>query len=167
MNQIDLNIIPEGYQKIKAGELMPPVSYYLYNNHNYLNNIDRTLIINWTKYNRVYLDEKRASNDNVVLFIKPIEKPAPKLEFKEITNINLGDLFVSKKNNNGVIVVEAGFATGLYTLAGFNGLELYSTTPRTKEKMIEYLNISERIFVTNLNDKIKKTIDMGLKMVND
>jgi len=98
----------------------------------------------------------------------PVEKaPAPaKLEYKEITNIEPGDIFLDKVKKTGCLIIQSVWNKDAYSLSGFKGLYNYSNCQSvTKEEMINYLNKYQRIFITNINDKIDKTIQAASKMM--
>jgi len=98
----------------------------------------------------------------------PVEKvPAPaKLQYKEITDIAPGDLFLDTQQKSGCLVIQCKWDTNKYSLSGRNGLFNYANCQEvTREVMISYLNENKKIFICNINDKIKKTIEAAVKMI--
>jgi hypothetical protein len=158
--------LPPGYVYICDGENMPEISYYV--------NIDAEKvndIANWYSYKRVSLNEKRNSG-GYFIFIKAapvpkiVENPAPpKLTYKLITDFNIGDVFVFKTSGS-VILADDYKEDTTYSIAGIDGLKRYSNAQNlTKKEMLHYLNDCKQIYITNINDKIDKTIEAGLKMI--
>jgi hypothetical protein len=97
----------------------------------------------------------------------PAEKaPAPaKLQYKLITSIEPGDVFACKEFG-GNVITRCKWEEDSYSLCGNDGLNNYFNAQAiTKAEMLIYLNKYEKIFITNINDKINKTIDAGMKMV--
>lgn len=100
----------------------------------------------------------------------PVEKapaPAPaKLEYKQITDITPGDLFIDPIAKRGYLIIQCVWETDKYSLSGHDGLNNYFNHQEiTKEIMINYLNKHKRILICNINDKIKKTIEAASKMI--
>jgi hypothetical protein len=156
--------LPPGYVYIKPGDNMPEISYYI----NFYKTKKCKDINNWYKYHRISPNEKR-SKDIGCIFIKAIpaeKKPAPpKLTCKPITDFKIGDIFIYGTLGS-VIVPDTYKENTTYSIAGLNGLKRYSNAQNlTKQEMLDYLNDCKQIYITNINDKINKTIEAGLKMV--
>lgn len=93
--------------------------------------------------------------------------PAPKYEYKKIKDFNVGDVFGRKGYHTCCLIINSIW-DNKYSLSGRDGLNNYSNCQNvTKEEMINYLNKQEKIFILNINDKIKKTLEMAAKMVNN
>lgn len=123
-----------------------------------------------THINNYYLE----ANNKIILknwsfpSVRPIPvAPAPaKLQYKEITDIAPGDLFIDGQYGNGVVVIQCRWETDKYSLSGRDGLHNWSNSQEiTKQQMIDYLNQHKKIFICNINDKIKKTIEAARKLV--
>lgn len=102
----------------------------------------------------------------------PIEKAPAKLQYELITDITVGDLFTSEGGMWGVLITSHGHhdfdhKTHKYSISGLNNsLNNYSNCQGiSKEDMLGHLNNMEYIFITNINDKIKKTFEAARKLV--
>ena len=101
----------------------------------------------------------------------PVEKaPAPaKLQYKLITYITVGDLFISENKVAGAIITVYGnnWEEPKYSISGlYNSLNNYSNCQGiSKKDMLEHLNNMKYIFITNINDKIKRTFEAARKLV--
>jgi hypothetical protein len=163
-----LSNLPPGYVYIAPGEYMPETSYYIFTYKEIT--VDKLKDINnWHKYARNSIGEKR-NKDLMSIFIKvapaPVVPPAPKYQYKEITDITPGDLFLDTEHKSGCLVIQCRWEANKYSLSGRNGLHNYANCQEvTREVMISYLNDHKKIFICNINDKIKKTIEAASKMV--
>lgn len=95
-----------------------------------------------------------------------VSTPAPKYEYKLIHNISAGDVFVYK--NYGFVqpvIVAKNYPTGYILLGLSKKLAKFSNEPLEGKETIDYLNNHKYIFITNISDKITKTLDMATKLV--
>lgn len=95
--------------------------------------------------------------------------PAPKLQYKLIKDFQIGDLFIPENQVGGIIITGYGHAwqDHKYSISGLNNsLNNYSNSQGiSKKDMLEHLNNMKYIFITNINDKIKKTFEAARKLV--
>lgn len=162
----DLNVVPAGFVRIKPGEIIPAGSYYSWNHKNKTN---RENLNNWEKAIHC-IGEIRSNNDNEAIYIgpAPVVPPSHKYEYKPITDINVGDIFVCPKYFHNTILIVQSDCDTRYSISGRNGLNNYSNCQnQTKEEVIKYLNTHKKVFVTNINDKIKKSLEMAAEMVKN
>jgi hypothetical protein len=166
-----LSNLPDGYVYLAEGEDMPEISYYIFTDKKMAENKLKD-INNWLKYERTAIGEKR-NKDTVSIFIKAAPAPAPaKLQYKFITNVTVGDLFIGENGVCGVIITGYGYndfdeKLVKYSISGLNNsLDNYSNGQGiSKEDMLKHLNNMKYIFITNINDKIKKTFEAARKLV--
>jgi hypothetical protein len=161
---ITLNDIPPGYVKIEPGEDMSEIAYYRW----HFDATNPKDIANW-KCRKSHPKEKRTDNDESVWFIHAIQPPKVKPIFKEITDINIGDVFAYQSTGEPVIVNVEKYALNevlrKYVLLGFaDGLTPFSCSPVNKEGMISYLNLNKYIYITSIAPQIEKTLKLARKI---
>lgn len=170
LNMITINDIPKGYVKIEPGEDMLAKCWLRW--HYQLN--DPKDIKCWHEWDFVP-GTIRINNDDKVWAIKKAPAPAPpapKYQYKLITNIEIGDLFINKNGMCGIIITRYGYGdwddkTYKYSISGYSdSLNNYSNCQGiSKNDMLEHINNQQYIFITNINDKIAKTFKAARKLV--
>ena len=165
-----LSNLPNGYVYLAEGEDMPEVSYYV---HTYEEIAENKLkdINNWNKYKKNGINEKR-HKDTYFIFIKaapaPVVPPAPKYQFKEITDINIGDVFAHWDSGEPVIITFSNISHDKYTIIGIkNTLNPFHFIPLNKEEMIKYLNNNKYVYITSIAPQIEKTLKLARKLLLD
>lgn len=169
-----LSNLPDGYAHLAPGEYMPEMSYYIFIYQEIsvdkLKNID-----NWLKYARTAIGEKR-NKDTMSIFIKaapaPVVPPAPKYQFKQITDINIGDIFAYWDSGEPVIINVNRYTFSendkKYIILGYgNNLVPFSWSPKTKQEMIAYLNSNKYVYITSIAPQIEKTLKLARKLLLD
>lgn len=167
-----LSNLPPGYVYIAPGEAMPEISYHVPfikdKTGNELKDIN-----NWFKYKKMMVGEKR-NKDNYSIFIKAAPAPvvpAPKLVFKQITDINIGDVFAYEQSGEPVIINIDKFNipenTKYIILGCLDSLIPFNSPSLNKEGMINYLNSNKYIYITSIAPQIEKTLKLARKMVLD
>ena len=165
-----LSNLPDGYVYLAEGEDMPEISHYVFTYKEVAENKLKD-IKNWNKYERTAIGEKR-NKDTISIFIKaapaPVVPPAPKYQFKQITDINIGDIFAYKDTGEAVIITHSSILHDKFTIIGVNNtLNPFSFTPLNKEKMIAYLNSNMYIYITSIAPQIEKTLKLARKLLLD
>ena len=167
-----LSNLPDGYVYLAEGEDMPEISHYVFTYKEVAENKLKD-IKNWNKYERTAIGEKR-NKDIMSIFIKaapapaPVVPPAPKYQYKQITDINIGDIFAYKDTGEAVIITHSSVLHDKFTIIGLNNtLNHFSFNPLNKEKMIAYLNSNMYIYITSIAPQIEKTLKLARKLVLD
>lgn len=162
-----LSNLPNGYAYLAEGEDMPEMSYYVYTYKEIAEN-ELKDINNWNKYKKIQINEKR-HKETYSIFIKsaPVV-PAPKLVFKQITDINIGDVFAHWDSGEPVIITFSNISHDKYTIIGIkNTLNPFHFIPLNKESMIAYLNGNKYIYITSIAPQIEKTLKLARKLLLD
>ena len=170
-----LSNLPNGYAYLAEGEDMPEMSYYV---HTYEEIAENKLkdINNWNKYKKNGINEKR-HKDTYFIFIKAapapvVVNPPPKYQFKQITDINIGDVFVYELTGQPAII-SANRHPVLpeyteYIILGVNyTLMPFGKEPLNKEAMVAYLNTYKYIYITSIAPQIEKTLKLARKLLLD
>lgn len=97
-----------------------------------------------------------------------VVKPAPKYQFKQITDINIGDVFTHWDSGEPVIITFSDVFNHKYTIMGSNNtLNLFSFIPVNKEGMIALLNGNKYVYITSIAPQIEKTLKLARKLLLD
>lgn len=84
----------------------------------------------------------------------------------KITEFKVGDIFLIKGSLVGSLIVKN--SDDKYSIAGFYGLEHWKNAQNlSKIQMLNYLNGTKQIYVTNINDKIAKSIEKARELVQN
>lgn len=156
--------IPDGYRQLNVGEKLQKGDGFLNTDNNIIyylhsNNLEKICI----KQSDFFPSIRLIANDNIKQ-VKQVEEKKVEIPAK-VNNFEVGDIFVSKNGSSTVLIIPACYKKTRFLLAGLNGLEIFTNfylkNGATKEEILDYLNQNKYFFVTNINDKVKKSIELA------
>lgn len=163
--------IPEGYEIVPVGEIFKKEYYYYhYYHHCYLTN-GSDKINDWfpAKMSTICLGQKIDSHwMPVIREIQNQEKPKEikqnKPIYQKIIDVKSGFVFINQ-DKKCYLIIDNQF--GNYIIIYKGNLSLNFAGFPDKKEVLSFLNKEKSIFITDISDKISKTFDKAIEIMDN